>query len=770
MAVRPAHLARPNRGRPGPLPTLAVAAVLLALTAAFVPGAAAQAPPAGDPVRIEVLSNRADLISGGDALVEIVLPAGADAAGLRVDAGGRDVTELFGVRDHGRVIGLLTGLPLGETVLTASLPDGRGARIPITNHPAGGPVFSGPQIQPWRCATGALDDQCSREPTLTFLYRSSNPAVGGLQDYDPSNPPTDVAEVTTDTGATVPFIVRSEVGVLARDEYRIAVLFDPARPFEPWAPQPGFNRTMVITHGASCDTHYEQASAPGVLNEALLERGYVVMSHALNNAGHNCNIVTQAEAMVMTKERVIEQFGPLRYTIGTGCSGGALAQQQVANAYPGLYQGITVGCSYPDAWSSAMQYVDYDRILAYLGDPTGWEPGVVWDPLSISQILGHPNPSNPITFTTVIPNSGRPSRDCVGVDAPDVYDADTNPGGVRCSLHDYMINVFGAREADGFARRPADNVGIQYGLDGLLAGTLLPANFVDINTKLGGVDIDYNYTPERSPGDPLALQRAYRSGAVNTATNLDQVAIIDYRGPDPGAFHDVYRTYALRERLEREHGTAGNQILWRGTVPLLGDATYADEAVFAMDRWLAAVEADTRDVPLARRIIESRPDDVTDRCTTGAGQDVPAAYCDTIVERYETPRIVAGMPTTDDVLKCELKPLDRDDYPAGTFTDAQWARLQQAFPTGVCDWTRPDPHRVDTVPWLTYAAGPGGQPLGNPPVSAATGTPAADVTPVAQVTPVAGLPATGGGALALALGALAAAAGVHRTRHRRVPS
>ena len=71
------------------------------------------------------------------------------------------------------------------------------------------------------------------------------------------------------------------------------------------------------------------------------------MSTALNNAGHNCNIVTQAESMVMAKERLVEQYGEIRYTIGTGCSGGSLTQQQVANAYPGIYQGILPPCASP---------------------------------------------------------------------------------------------------------------------------------------------------------------------------------------------------------------------------------------------------------------------------------------------------------------------------------------------------------------------------------------------------------------------------------------
>ena len=41
------------------------------------------------PVEIQTLSNRADLVSGGDVLVEIVPPPGADATGLTVRVGSR---------------------------------------------------------------------------------------------------------------------------------------------------------------------------------------------------------------------------------------------------------------------------------------------------------------------------------------------------------------------------------------------------------------------------------------------------------------------------------------------------------------------------------------------------------------------------------------------------------------------------------------------------------------------------------------------------------
>ena len=147
----------------------------------------------------------------------------------------------------------------------------------------------------------------------------------------------------------------------------------------------------------------------------VLGGGFIVMSHALDHAGHNCNLLTQAESLVMTKEHTIDHYGRVRWTIGSGCSGGSLAQQQVANAYPGIYQGILPQCSFPDAWSSAMQYIEYLFGLKYFADPSRWDPGTVYEPAAIMAFNDHPNLSNPITFTTVIPNSGEPSRSCPGV-------------------------------------------------------------------------------------------------------------------------------------------------------------------------------------------------------------------------------------------------------------------------------------------------------------------------------------------------------------------
>ena len=49
------------------------------------------------------------------------------------------------------------------------------------------------------------------------------------------------------------FIVRSETGALARDEYRMAILYDPSKSWEPWAsgrvePQAGHQPRGELQH------------------------------------------------------------------------------------------------------------------------------------------------------------------------------------------------------------------------------------------------------------------------------------------------------------------------------------------------------------------------------------------------------------------------------------------------------------------------------------------------------------------------------------------
>src|SRR5262245_16859793 len=97
-------------------------AVFLAVTLVglvFVPLAGSAHNGNGGPAEIVVLSNRADLGSGGNALVQVNLPDRIDPASVHVTLNGGDVTSAFAVRASGEYQGLVTGLALGDNSLVA---------------------------------------------------------------------------------------------------------------------------------------------------------------------------------------------------------------------------------------------------------------------------------------------------------------------------------------------------------------------------------------------------------------------------------------------------------------------------------------------------------------------------------------------------------------------------------------------------------------------------------------------------------------------------
>jgi hypothetical protein len=695
---------------------------------------------AAAPVKIKTLSNRADLISDGNALVGITLPRGARAKRLEVTLNGHDVSATFTHRHGLRIEGVVEDLRLGRNRLVATAPGARGARLKITNHPNGGPVFSGPQAKPRFCQDGARDAKCNQPPEYTYLYRSTDASQPNLLPYDPENPPGDVATTTTDEGMEVPFIVRQEIGYQDRDQYKFLTLYTPGEPWSRWAPQPQWNNKLVVTGGGGCGVSFHPGDAPlndlsgtlpsipGYIHSYInaLGKGFAVMSTALDNTGHNCNLPLEAESLIMAKERFVETYGDVRYTIGTGCSGGSIVQQTVTNAYPGaVYDGLVITCAYPDVLSAGAQFADYSLLRKYFEDPSKWGPGVVWPPAQWGPVEGRPDPVNAIVADEALFKSAvNPIGDCVPAEY--AYDPESHPDGVRCSILDSMINVLGPRPrrvwsdmeqaaGHGFAGQPFGNEGIQYGLGTLEQHLITPAQFVDLNAAIGGSDIDANPTPERLAGDNRAIANAYRAGLINEMNHMSGVAIIDHAGPDPGIAHDYAHTWWIRDRLDRAQGNHDNEVLWFGPTPLIGDQSWPTEALLAVDRWLAAVEADHSKAPRAQKIVADKPADLQDRCTADA--------CESgLATRYGTPRSVAGGDEFNDIVKCRLKPLSRDDYEGVTFTDDEWARLQQTFPGGVCDWSKPGIKQQRNRAWLTYQDRRGrviygGRPMGPAPRS-----------------------------------------------------
>nr|WP_255558354.1 DUF6351 family protein [Zhongshania aquimaris] len=685
------------------------------------------------------MSNRPDMVSAGDVLVEVVLENAAAVEGLVLTRNGSDVTSVLQATPDNplRLVGVVDGLAVGDNTLSTNV----GNDLTVVNHPSGGPVFTGPHIQPWECQDTAADEDCNQQVEYKWLYKSSNPLNGGLLPYDPEAPPDDVAMTTTDTGETLPFIVRQEIGYQARDQYTIFTLQKVGEDWTPVQPQSQWNGRLLVTHGGNCRGDHDTSSPktddysgtiPGnpLIDQSYitaLSMGWSVLSTAQLNLGHNCNLSYQAESLMMAKERFIEQYGELRYTVGTGCSGGAITQNMIANAYPGLYQGLLTTCTYPDVMSTATQFADYHILLRYfktnMNDPALLaRDGTLFTVLQQNEVYGHLNGivNASVADSALFAEAVDPASSCGGISDEERFDQDTNPGGARCDVLTFMQNMIGQREqfpaedqlrdhwsqiekdlGYAFSGFPLGNEGVQYGLIPLQQGLLTPDQFLKLNTNIGGLDPSLNVTAERLKPDYPALPNAYRTGILNTVVNMDTVPIINMTGPDPGIAHDSVHGYWVRWRLEREFGNRDNFVHWGGLTPLIGDLTYMSQSLIAMASWLDTIEADTSDAPLAQKIVTNKPASVQDQCSGVPGQMCP----DELMLVFGTPRTQAGADKYGDQVQCQLKPFSRaDDYGLGNLVwqEADWQKLEQTFATGVCDWSKKPLAWQPTIPWLKY--------------------------------------------------------------------
>jgi hypothetical protein len=699
-----------------------------------------------DSAILNVLSNRADLISAGDVLVEVIVKEEKTISELILTLNTENVTPVLmpSADNPLRLLGLIEGLVIGENLISVNI----GNSITVTNHPASGPLFTGPHIQPWACQDSATDSECNQPVEYQFLYRSTDPNADEFQDYDPASPADDVAMTTTDNGETIPFIVRRERGYQGRDQYYIFTLHKPAEAWTAANPQSQWNKRLLVTHGGNCrgdhDTDRPKTADfagtipenPAVPNSYVtaLGLGWSVFSAAQLNLGHNCNVSYQAEALMMGKERFVEQYGELRYTVGTGCSGGAITQNMIANAYPGLYNGLLTTCTYPDVISTATQFADYHILLRYFETDIAVNPynttardGTNFTPNQQNAIYGHQQGmlNASLANSALFQDAVDPQSSCGGITDEQRYHPSDNISGARCDVMSFMKNIVGPRDrfdavgnerwsdneiqlAEGFAGLPLGNQGVQYGLLPLREGIITPAQFVAMNSNIGAIDSDLNLTPHRLQPDFPTLPRAFRSGIANTIVNMDTVPIINMTGPGPGAAHDSVHGYWVKYRLEREFGHRDNFVMWGGPTALIGDINFMTQSLAAMTRWLDAIETDTSDMPLAQKIIDHKPSDVGDRCVAvGVPSDQMCPEETMLV--YGTPRTQAGDDQYGDQLQCQLRPFSRsDDYGMGgaLFTEDQWLTLEEAFDVNgkpmVCDWSKRPLAWQPTVTWLDY--------------------------------------------------------------------
>lgn len=664
---------------------------------------------------LDILSSRADLVTGSNVLVGL---ADKNADGLAATANGTPVDARFAAM-RGKLVGEVSGLPAGSVKLVIKRKGVPVAAADLIVHHAGAPLLY-PRTAPWGCDGGAVDADCGRPGSFSYYYKSTDPKVVGLKPYDPARGATDIATASPAAGVTVPFIVRIETGVIDRDYYNIAVLYDPSRSWSALAPQPAWNGKLVLTHGAGYGLGFSQlasVTSANVRNLHALEKGFAVASTALGDNGHNGNIAIQAEATSLLKEHFVKGYGPIRYTIAMGNSGGSLTSYSLANAYPGLFDGLVVGYSFPDPGSSLVETEDCSLLANYFSRGTDWSNDVRWTrpqmlavaghakdvcaswidhtrpkPMGLSTDLGYPQIFQPSHGGTIFYPGIAPTA-IGGCDAPadKRYIAEFNPKGVRCTAQDYVAAILGKRTADGFANRPYSNVGVQYGLVALNAGTISVNQFLDLNAKIGAHDIDYDFQAERVHGDGVAA--AYRSGWINSANGLTTVAIIDIRRPDLDSIHHQFRSWSVRARIDRAQGNHRNHVIWYDTKLTM------DEGLDAMDAWLEGIDAGNHLVPMAKRIASARPVTLTDLCGTRNGDELSMVQCTEVADG--SVRMAAGEALTDDAIDCKLVRPDRRAYRVA-FTAEQWTRLSQVFAQGVCDYTVAGKDQQPAQPWQAY--------------------------------------------------------------------
>ena len=683
-------------------------------------------------LRIESVSTRPYLVTGGDVLLRITAGDDLDLSEVRVSANGEDVTGEFSPSAQGSpMIGLVQGLRMGHNEIEARVPGSEAtATLELTNYPISGPIISGPHEIPFLCQTEEfttaagetlgppLDEHCSVETRVEYVYLSE--LDGEFKAYGGSRAgarPVDMAEATTLDGETVPFIVRVQTGTINRAIYQSAMLHDPADPMpDPWTRSRGWNGKLVYTHGGGCRSGwFQQGRSTGtVLNEGLLGMGYGVTSASLNVYGQNCNDLLASETHIMVKERFVESYGEPIYSIATGSSGGSYQSHQTADNYPGVFDGIIVSSSFPDVTSATIFTLADARLLSFYftevapGEFTENEQRLVSGFGSWGSI---PNMSRgaariDATFSANASEEEQGAEVSLPELEPLRYSS-SQPDGIRATVYDHTVNVYGVDPSTGFAARPLDNFGVQYGLDVLNSGQLTKAQFLALNRDVGGYDADLNHVPERHRADPTAARRALDTGRIlYGGAGLATTPVIDFRDyrdhREGGDIHMIVHQFSTRARLAAANGHTDNHVMNVGGLWGFTEEEPDQGVLFRqMDRWLTAIQADDESGRLSEKVVRAKPADLVDNCWDNRGQGrvnvtEPLAHdgagvCNDIYPVYATARHVAGAPLANNIVSCHLKPLDPADYEVG-FSGEEWDALEAIFPDGVCDWARGDLH------------------------------------------------------------------------------
>jgi len=484
-----------------------------------------------------------------------------------------------------------------------------------------------------------------------------------------------------------------------------------------------------------------------------LALGYAILYSTGTVTATHYNLQLGGETAIMVKDRFVSAYGEPRYTVAVGGSGGAIQQYVYGQNHPGLLDAAIPQYSYPDMVTQTIHVGDCEllerwadsRVLVS-GPLSMWRTWVnrsLIEGLNASAAV--PNPYAALMPYMPVPGSSECINGWRGL-SPLALNPwyGTAPGvtpqeqvSTEWTHWGDLVNIYGT-DASGYARVPWDNVGVQYGLQALRDGNITPAEFLDLNANVGSwkqssemvqegcpyvgactpgnIDVwsarNMNLSPDggvtpapRREGDRDAMYAAYRSGMVFRG-KID-IPIIDWRHYlEPYLdMHNSHQSFAARQRMLNYDGDASNQVIWFTAAPQQSSLRFDQTpmALRVMDEWMQNIAAHPE-----RSVAENKPEGAVDSCfgldgssiATGADvwngilDDKPAGPCTQAFPIRSTSRIVAGGPLEGGVFKCALQSvddaIDRGLYGAWHPNPADVERLNQIFPTGVCDYRKRD--------------------------------------------------------------------------------
>jgi len=360
---------------------------------------------------IEILSSASDQVSGGDALVRVEFPGKQIKKNARLLLNGVDVTSSLEAED-GDLVGVVEGFALGQNLLelkSSAHASSLKAKLVAVNHPLGGPIFSGPQQQPFVCTTARVglgqpivDNQdmigipvaqedasgsyprdgrgyptaaativgwskdCAANRRIEYQYRTTGGAFLPLA--NPGGPlPADLAMTTTLDGQSVPYIVRFERGTLNRFVYSVAMLA-PVTESDPTEPDDSlWNGRLVFSFQGGVAIGHTQGttSNSAMLLHDVLKLGYAVVNSTGLRMNTHYNLQLGGETALMLKEHFVEDHGMPLYSVSVGGSGGAIQQYVYAQNHPGLLDAAIPQYSYSDMITQTIHVGDCELLEHY---------------------------------------------------------------------------------------------------------------------------------------------------------------------------------------------------------------------------------------------------------------------------------------------------------------------------------------------------------------------------------------------------------------------